>query len=260
MISSSEFELTNVQEIIQRYERGEHCSRIARDFGVSGETIRKWLEKAGVERRTISDRNRKYTYRHDAFEHFEPVTAYWAGLLAADGSVSDRGLVSLELHSKDRELVDGLASFIQYTGPVIPRSCRRKSGLVSEMISLRVTAPDIASQLLLWGVVPRKTYKAQRICLREDLECHYYRGLFDGDGCFHRRKNGGLCAKIAKHPTVIDGFRDWCWRTFREVGSLTRKSKFHIVQFGGNSVRLLWKALYSSDGPRLARKYGFLID
>lgn len=243
-----------MQEIVQRYERGEHSARIARDFCVSGQTIRVWLEKVGVKRRTISERNHKYTYRHDSFEHFEPVTAYWAGLLAADGSVSDDGLVSLELHKKDRELVDGLASFMEYSGPVLPRTRIQKSGFLSEMVSLRVTAPDIATQLLLWGVVPRKTCMAKGIELKPDLECHFYRGLFDGDGCFHISKNGKLYANIAKHPAIIDGFRDWCWRTFREVGSLAKKKNYHVVQFGGESACLLGQALYSSNGPRLTRK------
>lgn len=246
--------MEQLEEIIQRYNHGENTRTIGRDFGLSYETIRQRLKQAGVPRRTRSELNTKYAYKHDAFEHFEPITAYWAGLMAADGCVHRTGLISLELDIKDKELVEGLAQFIEYTGPIIPRTRRQKSGFISSMTALRVTAPDLAKQLLAWGVVQRKTYEAKRIILPPELECHFYRGLFDGDGCLHRRKTGQLCASLAKHPVIIDGFRDWCWRTFREPRSLSRKPKYHLVQFGGKSASLLGQALYSSHGPRLTRK------
>jgi len=245
--------MSRVSEAIQRYERGEATTRIGRDFGVAAETIRVWLKKAGIARRSRSERSRKYQYRHDAFEKMEPLTAYWAGLLMADGSISRDGLVSLEIHNKDRELVEGLAKFIEYTGPLAIRTRRHKSGKTSKMISLRVTAPDLAKQLARWGVVPRKTYKAKSVKLH-GVEEHYYRGLFDGDGCVHKRKSGKPYANIAGNPIVIDGFRDWCWRTFREPGSLVRERRFHIVQFGGRSALKLGQALYDAPGPRLKRK------
>lgn len=243
-----------IAEIVQRYTRGEDTVRIARDFGVTSETVRKWLEKAGVPRRSLSERNRMYTYRHDAFKYWTPEAAYWAGLLMADGSVSNRGLVSLELNVKDRELVIGLSEFLEYTGPLADRTRISKAGTVSSMVSLRVTAKDLAQQLLEWGVCPRKTYIGSVPPLN-GVDCHFYRGLFDGDGYFHRRKdNGRPQAGLCGNPAVVDSFRDWCWTTFREVGSLTRKKKFHIVMFAGEKAFKFGHAIYSPCGPRLKRK------
>lgn len=240
-------------EAEQRYIRGENTQRIARDFGVAGETVRRWLAEAGIPRRTASERNRRYQYRSDAFTQVDPVTSYWAGLLMADGSVEKRGLISLELHIMDRELVEGLSHFIDYTGPLAKRTRQQKSGHMTELISLRVAAPDLAKQLARWGVVPRKTFDG----LIGDLggtDAHFYRGLFDGDGCIHRRKSGRMYASLCGNPSVVDSFRDWCWRTFREVGSLNRRKKYHVVQFGGKRAIALGHALYDISGPRLTRK------
>lgn len=243
-----------VVEIVQRYERGESTSRIAKDFGVVAETVRRWLSEAGVRRRTLSERNRRYTYRHNAFERVDSVTAYWAGLMMADGCVDRRGLISLELKAEDRELVVGLSEFMGYTGPVTSRTRRHRSGTMTEMISLRVTAPDVADQLLRWGVCQRKTFNGIVPPLH-GLDGHFYRGLFDGDGCFHRRAdNGRPQASLCGNPAVVDSFRDWCWRTFRETGSLTHRSKYHVVVFAGERATRLGHALYGLEGPRLSRK------
>ncbi len=242
---------------VRLYRRGYSSIEIGRRFKVTGQSVRRWLKIAGVEMRSRVETARRFSYDHDAFAAESLEAAYYAGLLMADGNVRvDKRLFSLEVVEKDRELVDGLRKFLSYTGEVKLRERTCERGSVRRFAALRVTAPDLVEQLAWWGVYPRKTKVA---CVPIDvrgceLERPFLRGLFDGDGCFHVRKNGYLYASFAGTPMVVDAFRDWCWRTTRRVGSLSRrKPYFHVVQFGAGSAVAVGEALYDGDGPRLSR-------
>lgn len=242
-------------EITTRYLAGETTKRIARSFGVTGETVRIWLKLAGIDRRTRGA-EKQYEYDRLAFSVLCPEAAYWAGLLMADGNVScDGKTMSLELNSQDHELVLGLKRFLRYSGPVYERTRLHKSGNTSKMSAIRLTAPEIVSNLKLWGVVPRKTYRCKiPKNVTSALLNHFFRGLFDGDGCAHRRLNGSLYLSLCGNSKVIDSFRDWCWKSVRETGSLRVHANFHVVQFGGKTAEAVGSLLYKLEGPRLRRK------
>jgi len=131
-----------LEEAILRYQRGEDTARIGRDLCVAGETVRQWLIERGIPRRSISERNRIYDYDHKAFSISTPISAYWAGLLMADGSISKHGLISLELQDRDAYLVYGLKAFMNYSGPITKRTRYQKSGNKSRMKSLFNTVRD----------------------------------------------------------------------------------------------------------------------
>jgi hypothetical protein len=247
------------QEAVLRYQNGESTSQIGRTIGLTSETIRRWLSEEGIPRRSRSIRSRKYSYRTSAFGGDTPEDAYYAGLLMADGNVSrTKPLFQIIILEKDREMIDGMKSFLGYTGPIIPRTrIAKKSKRVMKFVELRVTAPDLVLRLEEWGVVPVKARRG-RVGPRvtSELMCYFFRGMFDGDGCVHRRKRSGrLYASFCGNPFIVDSFRDWCWKNIRETGSLARKSNtFNVAQFGGKRVALLGKLLYNDVGPFLKRK------
>ena len=246
-----------MQETVSRYIAGETTKRIGRSYGVSGETVRCWLSKAGVTRRSRDEYISKYTYSHEVFKYPTAEAAYWAGLLMADGHISTNGkLISLELLNKDVELVRGFHEFIGYTGPICTRTKKYRSGKIGKYAAVRVTAGDLVDQLKVWGVVSRKTHigVVGDVVFKSRLESHFFRGMFDGDGCVHRRKNGKLYLNFCGNFSVVDAFRDWCWKLVREVGSLSRHSRYCVVQFGGNTAKKVGQLVYACPGPRLRRK------
>jgi len=241
-------------------DAGETTTQIARRFRVSGETVRQWLMVLGVTRRSRAERFRKYHHRGDAFSKPTPTTAYFAGLLLADGNVQPRdGLVQISLSAKDAYLVEALCAFLEHTGPLFYFTRQHRSGTQSHMVALRVVAHDLIQPLAQWGVIPRKSHDGTvpPELRNSAIEEFYFRGLFDGDGCVHRRPTTKrLYVSLCGTPAIIDAFRDWCWREVREAGSLHRRSvTTHVVQFGGAAAIVVGKRLYqSTEAPRLKRK------
>lgn len=251
------------QEAKQRYIDGENTIEIARSMRVSGETIRQWLHKLGVEIRRRPDRQQKYSHRSDCFSSMTPsaTDAYFAGLLLADGNVQKKsGLIQISILASDAYLLHALKRHLAYTGPIKYFSRRHRSGRWGKMSALRVIAHDLLAPLAAWGVVPQKSkrgFVGPAVRSGSLLEEYFYRGLFDGDGCVHKRRNKkGLYLSLGGTPAIIDAFRDWCWRSCREAGSLHKRSAtFHVVQFGGRAAAAVGEQLYRSKGaPKMHRK------
>ena len=250
-----------VERVCKMYLAGLSSAEISKDFGVTSSTIRCWLELGGVPRRSKSITSRKYSYRKDAFLNATSDDAYFAGLLMADGSISDRGHVSLEISRKDIVLLHELKEHVCFNGPIKERSRTSKSGSILEFASIRFVAHDLVKHLRMWGLVPRKSRRAVigDIVFDNGLEGAFFKGLFDGDGCVHVRANGTKYLSLCGYPGVIDSFRDWCWKNVRLVGSLNQRSdRFHVVQFGGKSAGIVGGLIYDDNERGLERKRGLI--
>jgi transposase-like protein len=139
-----------MQEAKRLYlDGGASASDIARKFIVSAETVRQWLKKLQVPRRSRSEQHTKYQHRSDAFSKNTPDTAYYAGLLMADGNVQPKdGLLQISLQKKDDYLLKSLRTFIGHTGPLFTFTRTHKSGKIVKSTALRVIAHDLLPQPL----------------------------------------------------------------------------------------------------------------
>jgi LAGLIDADG DNA endonuclease family protein len=93
--------------------------------------------------------------RHDYFSRIdEPVKAYIAGLLAADGNVLEhQQRLSLELAHRDRQLVYLVRDQLAPRFPV--RERHRKNG--SHTVQFAITSSELCGGLAGLGIVPRKS-------------------------------------------------------------------------------------------------------
>lgn len=116
---------------------------------------------------------------HSFFESATPVSAWLAGLLAADGNIrSDLGAWSLsQSGDHGRVLVQQVAQMIGYGLPV---STSKTQGADSHSIS--VTSRQMVADLVAYyQVTPRKTTTLQ--WPRPAEAAAFLRGYIDGDGC-----------------------------------------------------------------------------
>ena len=118
------------------------------------------------------------------FDHETPITAYWAGFIAADGSVdfsNDHCRLRIGLARKDRGHLEKFQKDIGAHHVKIRDYINgRKEYLGS---ALEFSNNDMKNGLKRWGIVPRKTYcgKPPRSVPLEILP-HFVRGYIDGDG------------------------------------------------------------------------------
>lgn len=128
-------------------------------------------------------RVRKYEVHANYFQEINSEKqAYILGLLAADGSVADRGTVEIELQHRDRTLVEFVRDEI---APGVP--LRERHGT-----RLYFSCTRMASDLARFGIVPRKSYNfAWPQALPEAFAIPFLLGYFDGDGYFRQGRPGG---------------------------------------------------------------------
>lgn len=107
-----------------------------------------------------------------------PMKAYLLGLLASDGSVSKAGQLKLELHQKDRCLVELMRDEL---APAARTSDYRTR--TSPMCRFMISSPDLVADLAQHGVVNAKTLITEWPAgLPVHLENSFVCGYFDGDG------------------------------------------------------------------------------
>lgn len=115
-----------------------------------------------------------------------PEKAYWIGMLATDGCVSENSRIQLHLNYADREIVDLLALTLGATQFVSERVVTHEGSLrpdkTSHRYGLRFTSKQMAQDLALEGIVPKKTKTLMLSPCASTFPQGYLRGYLDGDG------------------------------------------------------------------------------
>lgn len=156
------------------------------------------LQKEAVKH--TGTKNKKYTIDVDKLVDND-ITAYIAGIYAADGSNEKSG-ISIGLQSTDKEILEKISSYFNYTGHLY---------IMRE--SVRLTISDLAFRKYFEarGIVKNKTldYQVPDLYLHNP---HFWRGMIDGDGCIFKYKKQyttyGVSLVGTKH--TIDTFKKFC--------------------------------------------------
>ncbi len=213
------------------------------------------LQKEAVKHTGI--KNKKYTI--DVTKLVDNnVTAYIAGLYAADGSNEKSGL-SIGLQITDREILEKVSNYLNYTGP-----------LYTMKQSIRLTISDLAFRKFFEnrGIVKNKTvdYQVPDIYL---YNSHFWRGMLDGDGCIfkYKRKYTTYGISLVGTEHTINAFKQFCefilGKTIK-VKPYKIKSSIEIysINFVGKMYLPLLKAIYNNPiaNMHITRKYNKYLE
>lgn len=157
--------------IVSEYDSGSSLTILAARYGVGPLSIRSILVSRNYQRRPVR-RPRKYWLNENAFDVITENSSYWIGFLIADGSVSDKNILSICLAEKDRSHAQKFCDFLGTNRPI----CTSNRG---ECIA-SVSSKKICDSIMRYGAVPRKTDHATVNILENDR--HFWRGCMDGDG------------------------------------------------------------------------------
>lgn len=189
-------------------------------------------------------------YRVDS-NYFDSVDseakAYWLGFITADGCITSEDLFKLVLAEVDRE---HLEKFIVDINSTYPLHREESHGHVAYGIYMRNKA--FVESLETWGIGPRKTFEVEPAVLPLHLERHYWRGIFDGDGCVSNTRDMlALCGNFA----IVEGFHQYCIDANSDLDTrVTPKGNIFQVQFGGRKAKAVATLLYDGSSTYLMRK------
>ena len=232
---------------------------IAEKLNISHWTVLSRLKKIGIKKNT------RHTIKNpNVFNTFTPESCYWAGFIAADGSIhKNRNTVAIEIKAEDEKHLHNLCHIMGRDNQVWYRD-REKNDKIYRAAAISLEAQSIKIGLQYnFNITPNKsnTLKPPQNIPQEYLH-HFIRGYVDGDGSigWHKHNN-------TPRLNVCSGskeFLEWLAENIKNnviTGNPTVREEtnrnLYTVEFMGKQVCDILDWLYKDSKPetRLARKY-----
>ena len=185
-------------ELFAKYETGKYTAvDLAKEYPVSSTAISALLKRHGYKAKSQSDLQRKYEINETYFDVIDTEEkAYFLGFLYADGyNNTDRNSVNLSLTESDKDILVRLNNLLQPEKPlqyVNTSSCKKTKGFEKSKNQYRLVVANkhISQKLTELGCGKAKTHNLifpNENQVPINLQRHFIRGYFDGDGCVSNR-------------------------------------------------------------------------
>ena len=222
----------------------------------------------------------KREVRHNFFKEIKTeLQAYLLGFIMSDGTINDeRHTLIIHINDKDAEIfkyfkmISPNAYTQELSGTESLATIRGKTVKNKSSIRLSIASKILIEDLHKLGVVERKTYQELHIpVMPEELIRHFFRGYFDGDGCFtyyahepnkaNREVNWTIRTSIqidAKTSTLLIEFQKWLAEKYEismNINYIKRDQMYRLCTASKKVTNTLYHILYDNSIFRLSRKY-----
>lgn len=251
---------------IKLYEEGKAQIQIEQELNLTRKTLRKLFKEQAKHYKTKSEQWRiRYgnTLREDAFELITPESAYWIGMLYADGHIGSGRRefnVELGLHSNDIEHLKKYQNFLGANGKMSPAPKQ-------DYIRVKIGCERLYKSLQNLGFTNNKSLDAKPHNSVED-DRNFWRGCVDGDGGIYnpyKTKKGKsprqifLCGTL---DTVI-GFIVFCEKNSkiinRKFPTKANGKELYEISYYGKEAEMIAELLYKDTAVYLDRKYAVYL-
>lgn len=249
-----------IKEAKKMIEEGAFLKDLAEHFNFDTLTMKLRLADLGLEIKNTNRVNRRI--KSDYFSNINsPIKAYWLGFLFTDGSVDHykkTGRIRLQLQEGDKEILEKFKEDLCIDSKIIYDTRPN-----SVCCSVEFVDEQIFNDLEKYDIVPRKTYKVDRIPYQkipQEFLPAFALGLFDGDGNFYCGDNYSTDVTFgftAYHESEVQDFKD----LINKIVPLNTENKpyftsaWHINWRGRLQVLKILDALYENCPRFLARKH-----
>jgi len=187
--------------IIALYQQGKSARVAGAAFGFTESPALLFLRKAGVERRQGGP-PRKHLLNEDFFARIRTEEqAYVLGFITADGGIV-RTTLTINLARKDRGHLLKILAAMSASYPIFDAHYKNNTPQSSIFLTSRKLITDLAKI----GVGPRKSATIEAWQGPRALMRHYWRGVFDGDGCIARHRRWWQIV-LAGSPALTQAFQ-----------------------------------------------------
>lgn len=226
--------------IINEYNKYHSTPKIAKQFGVSPETIRNLLRKNNQKVLNLQELNTlDFPRNSNYFEIIDSADkAYWLGFLYADGYIDKKNSIRINLMKQDEEHLKKFLKAIEATNTKIKYSKKETNNKTYYQAYISLRDSKMVKDLADKGCVNNKslilTFPKEKI--PKEHYSHFIRGYFDGDGSLHKT----LCGKAKKFNYRISfvGTKDMLENIknifHKEKLSLENKGNFYVLAISGN--------------------------
>ncbi len=210
--------------------------------------------------------NKKHTIDPFFFEIPNIRNSYWAGFIAADGSVGKNNTVEISIQSIDRNHLEIFSKEINYSGLIRNQdNSRGYSSKTSILSRLRICGVPtwIRDLSKNFNIIPNKTLILCPPYIDKDLFLYYIAGYLDGDGSiFTDNRKNSLIVSFAGTKELLSWIKEHIdqivpCKTSRVSSVRLGKKGTNVWQYviGGKRAVTLINVLKSLPIPHLERKW-----
>lgn len=221
------------KQIIDSYKSGASCFEIGQTLNLDEQAIRRLIKDMGLLKDT---KPYQKLIDHNWLDNIDSEEkAYFLGLLAADGWLHGNSLF-IELQESDRHLLETLQQKIV---PFIPLATYNSNKDVKPKVRLVITSQKwrLRCEELLICYAKSLTMPDMVDNIPQDVQHHFVRGYFDGDGTVGVYLNKRLNKKFSRVQFL--GTKEFLQGVHKSIGlpvgtiSLSPKEKIHRLNYSG---------------------------
>lgn len=195
--------------------------------------------------------NHKYNIDDSLFEIIDSEEkAYLLGWIASDGSIS-KSSITIAIENDDLNLLKNLRDIVCKE---IPIKNKINTNLVYFSIFSKKIIKDVCSLL---KIKPgKKSSTVNSPDLNEELQRHFWRGYFDGDGSISKPGNTNYpkASVSSNSPYIRDALKKFANK------NCSNSDKSNAVYWDGNGCLDFLALLYENCNIYLSRKYNIYVD
>lgn len=239
--------------IINLYQSGLSASKISKIIPLSQYKILSILKKNNIKIR----KHRKYLINEDFFNNIDtPEKAYWLGFLMADGYNSGK---YIRIDIQDKGHLEKLRNliFINNDMPIRTKNNKTNNKII---YYLTFQSPILTKNLESFGIVQRKSLVSKYPHINNNLDSHFIRGIFDGDGSISKSKQSKNYYKyqfsIVGNYEIIQSIRNIIVRNTNVnigIGDCRNIKRLYIC--GNQQIGKVLNWIYSDASVFLDRKF-----
>lgn len=199
------------RNIVTEYNKTKNISLTAKLFNVQTQNIIPILKECHVQLSDVSSARRKYKVNEHYFDIIDTANkAYCLGIWYADGCVSNTNNgIYLNLQDTDKALLEQINKELNNAKPLKYVEKSKENSNWKDIYGIVIYSKIMKEALIKNGVLPRKSLIIQYpTFLSNELQNHFIRGIYDGDGSIFTLKNGNTVISIVGTRMICEGIRD----------------------------------------------------
>jgi len=244
-------------KIIEAYNTETSGKAAAAKYGYSDGAFFKLLKRKKLSARP----NRKYNIDETFFDKMDTeAKAYWLGFITADGNIR-KGKLTIKLKAGDKNHLKKFRADIKSEHPIREQE-QNVFGGTYRLARIEPSSKHLTTALRNLGVMECKSLIVKP-CKQvpDNLLNHYWRGVFDGDGCITYCKRDNLSYPVYRvvlygNKYMIDGFDSYLKKSGIDTSACPFLSgQIYSINYGGNNqAKRILKLLYEDSTVFLTRK------
>jgi len=226
---------------------------LAKIFNCKKKTIFKVLKQNKITLPNLGQFTKKIYANDSFFTKLNPISAYWAGFIAADGILFNRDKsVTIALNKRD---TGHLHKFIKAIKSNAHVGCIKSNNSAH----VNLYSKSLFNSLIKLGITPNKSLSITNVSLPQSLMSHFIRGVFDGDGWINGKRITHVQFGIAGNRPFLHWIQNALVKrcNVNRVKLYPLPGKAYKLQYTGSQIFRILDFLYknSYNRTRLDRKY-----